>query len=254
MTEASYFRLDLGYDGSRFSGWQSQEGQRTVQGVMEGVLSRMMESRVSLTVAGRTDTGVHARSQTAAFTAATRMTPLQVQRALHSELPGEIFVHNCGYAEEEFHPRHSAKARIYEYILDPRPRAEPWREPYVWACPKKIDPDKMQRMAAMIIGEKDFSSFCSAQDPSPSKMRRIFQSSWRNQKGDWVYRVTGNAFLWRMVRRLVGAMVRLSCVPDGVPEFAELLNTPRKKHTPPPAPPTGLYLHKVVYHEFDFPY
>lgn len=252
MIVSRHFRIDLGYDGGSYFGWQAQEGQRTIQGVLEKALASLVKTPVKLSVAGRTDTGVHARWQTAAFSAATRMQPCQIKTALHSELPRSVRIHRVMEVPEEFHPRRSAIARIYEYILDPRPRSEPWRESYVWACPKALSLPRMEAMAALILGERDFTGFCSAQDPSPHKRRYIFQSHWRQDRGDWVYRVTGNAFLWRMVRRLVGAMVRLSREPDGVATFERLLVSPEGVRTPPPAPASGLYLHKVVYHADDF--
>lgn len=246
-------RLDLSYDGSHFYGWQSQEGQHTVQNTVEAALERIFKRRPRLYTAGRTDTGVHARHQCCAFFTERAPPPEVLMRALRAFLPRTIDVWRVSLAPEDFHPRRSALARCYEYLVDPRPRAEPWHIAYRWVYSGRLEPSRMQAMAALILGEHDFSGFCSAQDPSPSKSRLVMQSHWRSERGLWVYRVTANAFLWRMVRRLVGAMVRLSARPDGVEIFHRMLENPGGR-VPATAPAAGLYLHKVVYHADDFPH
>lgn len=249
-------RLDLAYDGSGYCGWQSQEGQNTVQKALEKALEKIYKKRPRLYAAGRTDTGVHARHQCCAFWVEDSLEPHIVQKALRSFLPPSIHVWQVRFEEDGFDPRKNTLARCYEYYVDPRPRCEPWRVNYVWPYHRQIDFDRLGIMASLIIGEHDFSGFCSAQDPSPSKSRLVFQSHWRQEAGLLVYRVTANAFLWRMVRRLVGAMVRLSSHHCGPDSFLQLLQDPTKYRDPipAPAPASGLYLHKVIYHAHDLPH
>ncbi len=249
-------RLDLSYDGCDFNGWQSQQGQNTVQKTLERALERIYKKRLRLYAAGRTDTGVHARHQCCAFWVENSPPPEILQRALRAFLPPSLHVWRVGFAQENFHPRKSALARCYEYHVDPRPRCEPWRVRYVWPYHRRVDFEKLGIMAALILGEHDFSGFCAAQDPSPSKSRLVTQSHWRLEAGRMIYRVTANAFLWRMVRRLVGAMIRLSGRKDGPDRFSLLLNRPQlyRDPLPAPAPASGLYLYKVVYDAHDFPH
>lgn len=252
MAEILY-RLDLSYDGSRYKGWQAQDDQQTIQAVLEEVLGRIFKVRPSLSAAGRTDAGVHARHQVAAFRAPFFLDPPKLLRALNALLPQDIRVWDARLAEEGFHPRRSARARCYEYWVAPRPRVEPWLRQRCWAWPRAVHLDRLEAMASLVLGERDFSAFCPRSDPSPSKRRQVFQSHWRVEAGFLVYRITANAFLWNMVRRLVGAMVRLSGRADGVELFIAMRDNPPER-VPPPAPPWGLYLHEVIYDEREFAY
>jgi len=250
----TFIRLDLAYDGTPFMGWQAQGKTRTVQQVLEDALEKIHHTRPKLSVAGRTDTGVHARHQCCAYQVPHSPDPLSLQKALRTLLPPTIDVWRVSFTDETFHPRRSALARSYEYWVDTRPRAEPWKSPYVWSYYRySLNLENLRAMANMILGESNFSSFCSARDPSPSRHRYIFQSHWRQEGGLFVYRITANAFLWHMVRRLVGAMVRLCSLPQGVEHFEKMLRVPTTK-VPAPAPASGLYLYKVVYHVREFPH
>ena len=247
------FRLNLAYDGTPYEGWQSQRTTaKTVQGELEQALSRLLHQPTSLVGAGRTDSGVHARSQTAHFEAVnTRMTGLAFQRGLNSLLPRSIRILSCQEVSETFHARFSALARVYQYYLQPSEVILPWDRS--WVTPAKIPPLAiLNAMAHQLHGEQDFTTFSHAQDPSQSRSRFIYQATWFPWRDPVVFRISGNAFLWRMVRSLVGTMLDLGGKPDAATRFAEALASRDRRSAGPTAPAEGLFLHKVVYYAHEF--
>lgn len=252
------FRLDLAYDGTDFEGWQSQvreegiEDGRTVQAELEKALSILVKAPCPVVGAGRTDSGVHARGQTAHFDAATRMEGQNFVRGLNSILPPDIRVLDCRPVSSDFHSRFSALARVYHYHIVPAQSLLPWEVRYCHRV-RQIPPlPLLNSMAALLHGEMDFTSFAHAKDPSPSKNRFIYHSAFYPQGDRVIYKITGNAFLWRMVRSLVGTLLDLGAQGAGPPEFASILEARDRRKAGPTAPGQGLYLQKVIYHEREF--
>lgn len=250
----THFRMDLAYDGTHFEGWQTQASGRTVQGVLEEALAQIMKQPVSLTGAGRTDAGVHARFQVASFSAETRMNPRQLTLALNSLLPKDVRILESREAPEDFHARFSAKARVYHYYFYNGGVALPWEEPYCWRLGKPLDLRVLNAMASMILGETDFTTFSSAQDQSKSRCRYIFQSAFFYEGPYLVYRIAGNAFLWRQVRSLVGSMAKWALLPGGADIFRKALAARDREQAGPTAPARGLFLQKVVYDDGEWGY
>ncbi len=247
------FRLNLAYDGNPYEGWQSQRSEaRTVQGELETALSRLLHKPIKVVGAGRTDSGVHARSQTAHFDAVnTRMNGLAFQRGLNSLLPHSIRILSCQEVSETFHARFSALARVYQYYLQPSEVILPWDR--AWVTPAKIPPlATLNAMAQQLHGEQDFTTFSHAQDPSQSRSRFIYQATWFAWRDRVVFRIAGNAFLWRMVRSLVGTMLAFGKNPEAATCFAEAFASRDRRNAGPTAPAEGLFLHKVVYHAHEF--
>jgi len=275
-------RLDLEYDGSGFRGWARQPGLRTVQGVLEAALAQILREEVLLTVAGRTDTGVHALGQVASFTLQAPIPPNRLQLALNRCLPPSIRVLSAELVPSTFHARHSALRKTYEYRIFPlRPSYEvgpenicsPILAPFVWPCPWPLSLDALNRAAIHVTGTHDFSSF-AASDPdltarneplnlvptettialteekataSRTPIRTITQSEWHTHGGLFVYRVTATGFLHHMVRNLVGTFVQCGASrvnPDSIPT---LLAARDRSVSGPTAPPTGLFLVSVEY-------
>ena len=248
------FRLNLAYDGTPYEGWQNQGADaRTVQGELEQALSQLLHHPTNLVGAGRTDSGVHARSQTAHFEAAsTRMDGLAFQRGLNSLLPRSIRVLSCQEVSENFHARFSALARVYHYYLQPNEVILPWDRSWVTPATKIPPLVRLNAMAHHLHGEQDFTTFSHAQDPSKSRSRFIYQASWFAWRDRIVFRIAGNAFLWRMVRSLVGTMLAFGCNPDAETLFADAFASRDRLKAGPTAPAEGLFLHKVVYHAHEF--
>jgi tRNA pseudouridine38-40 synthase len=252
------FRLDIAYDGTHFEGWQSQvrgatmEDGRTVQAEIEKALAVLVKTPVPIVGAGRTDAGVHARGQTAHFDAVTNMRGPHFVRGLNSLLPSDVRIMHCQPVEPDFHARFSALARVYHYHIIPAQSLLPWEARYchrVHILPPLLE---LNRMAALLHGEMDFTSFTHAKDPNLSKNRFIYHSSFFPQGDRVIYQITGNAFLWRMVRSLVGTILDLGAQGLGAPEFAAILAAKDRKKAGPTAPGQGLYLQKVIYDEHEF--
>ena len=258
MTEgARRFRLDLAYDGTDFEGWQSQvrEGEpngRTVQTELEKVLAIMVKAPVPIVGAGRTDSGVHARGQCAHFDAVTRMEGPHFMRGFNSLLPPDVRVMNCHEVEPTFHARFSALARVYHYHIVAAPSLMPWETRYCHRVNELPSLRILNSMASHLYGEMDFTSFAHAKDPSLSKNRFIYHASFFPQGDKVIFQIAGNAFLWRMVRSLVGTLLDLGDRGLGVTEFAAILQAKDRRQAGPTAPGQGLYLHKVIYHEREF--
>jgi tRNA pseudouridine38-40 synthase len=260
-----HWKLTLAYDGTGFHGWQVQPSLRTVQGTLAAELYRLAGERVLPQGSGRTDAGVHALGQVASFSLDAPIPPANLLRALNRALPPSIRVLQAEVVPDEFHARHSATRKTYEYRIFPRVPAEreqpdricpPWISPYAWDCPWHIDLRRARQAAAHVIGEHDFTSF-SAMDPEVrsgqrleprSAVRRIFASGWHEENGLVVYRVTGSGFLHHMVRNLVGTFVDAACGrlhPAAVPEILAARNRAAAGQT---APAQGLFLVSVAYH------
>ena len=252
------FRLDLAYDGTDFEGWQNQvrpgdrSDGRTVQAEVERALAVLLKAPVGVVGAGRTDAGVHARCQSAHFDAVTRMEGPHFVRGLNSLLPPDVRAVGCREVGPDFHARFSALARVYHYHIVVAASALPWEARYVHRTHELAPLSTLNAMAAVLYGELDFTSFSHAKDPNRSKNRFIYHCSFFPRGDRIVFQIVGNAFLWRMVRSLVGTILDLGHRGLGAPEFASILRSRDRKQAGPTAPGQGLYLEKVIYDEREF--
>jgi tRNA pseudouridine38-40 synthase len=262
------WKLILAYDGTPFHGWQIQPGLPTVQGSLATALLHITGETVLPQGSGRTDTGVHALGQVASFALAAPIPPANFLRALNRSLPPSIRVLSAERTSADFHARHSALRKTYEYRVFPRvphpfqaEREEPDRicppflAPYAWDCPWHIDIAVAQAAAERVLGTHDFTTF-SAADPDlatredsegKNPVRTIFASAWHAADGLLVYRVTGSGFLHHMVRNLVGTFVDCAANrmdPDRIPEILAVRKRCAAGQT---APPQGLFLVSVEY-------
>jgi len=262
------FRLDIAYDGTDFEGWQAQvrdgltrEGQvrqveeadgRTVQAEIEKALAVLVKAPCPIVGAGRTDSGVHARAQTAHFDADTRMSGQNFFKGLNSLLPPDIRITHCQETSPEFHARFSALARVYHYHIVAAPTLLPWETRYALRVEALPPLEVLNAMAARLHGEMDFTSFAHAKDPSPSKCRYIYHASFFPRGDQVIFQIAGNAFLWRMVRSLVGTLLELGNKGQGPDEFAAILASKDRRKAGATAPGQGLFLQKVIYDEREF--
>jgi tRNA pseudouridine38-40 synthase len=241
-------RLRLAYDGTRFCGWQVQKRERTVQQVIELALQKMHDRRVPITGAGRTDSGVHAAGQAAHFdTELLTVPPYKFAPALNSLLPSDVRILEAEEADRAFDARRSAKAREYRYYTASAERLSPFRSPYVLALRTLPDIRKLNGYARAVTGEHDFSAFAAAGDQSASRVRYIYSASWYPEGPMLVFRIVGNAFLWRMVRSLVGTMLELETRGEPEQAMVEILRSRERSDAGATAAPRGLFLHRVLY-------
>jgi tRNA pseudouridine38-40 synthase len=236
-------KITLAYDGTAFHGWQVQPGLPTIQGVLEQILSDMEGSQVHVAGSGRTDAGVHALAQVAAFTIANPIPLPNLRRAVNRLLPPAIRVLAAEEAAPDFHPRFQARAKTYEYRIFRGEVCSPFEWPYVHHYPYPLDEERMARCAAAFAGEHDFTAFAAADDrdaEGQSKVRTIFSSSLECSECRLTYRVRGSGFLKHMVRNIVGTLIEAG--KGNIPDVHTL-----PERSGPTAPAKGLFLVSVEY-------
>ncbi len=239
------YKLVIEYDGEEFSGWQVQPGLRTVQGEIEKALQEISGKRTKIICGGRTDAGVHAFGQTANFKSTIDWGDEKIKKALNRVLPDDITILSCSEADPEFHARFSAVARKYKYqIYNDRSSI---RRHYYWRYPEKINFACLRRLAAMIMGENDFRSFCVRKSQKKSNLCYVSKSSWTKKGKEYTFQITANRFLHGMVRGLVGTMIKIAAGFSKEEVFTELLENPRRSEKVFTAPPNGLFLMEIVY-------
>jgi len=249
------FKLTLEYDGSKFSGWQQQINARTVQGELIAAAQNVFRAETDIQGAGRTDAGVHALGQVAhlKLRTPTRLTPEQILRDLNGRLPSSIAVVALSPAPPRFHARHDALSRAYFYQISIRKTALAKR--YVWWVKEPLEVEPMQQAAALLAGRHDFAVF-RAPDPSkPGESTIVVVDSAEIGLDDHliVFRVEASHFLWKMVRRLAGTLVRIGKGDVTVEQFRALLEPQARSPQPAldiaasTAPASGLFLEAVKY-------
>jgi tRNA pseudouridine38-40 synthase len=242
------FRLDIAYDGTEFSGWARQPGIRTVCGVLEDALSTVLRRSIELTVAGRTDAGVHANGQVAHFDIVGGIDePQRLVRRLARFLPTDVRVKAISEVTADFDARFSALRRHYEYRFSTaRYGVDPLEVRSVVSWPREIDLAAVRDASSRLIGLHDFAAFCKRRDGATT-VRQLQRFDWE-QEGDRITAyVSADAFCWSMVRSLVGAM---QAVGEGrrTPEWtAALLDTRSRSSSVTVAPAHGLSLVAVDY-------
>jgi tRNA pseudouridine38-40 synthase len=236
----------LAYDGTRFRGWARNAGQRTVEGVLSEALGRALGSAPRLSVAGRTDAGVHARGQVASFSDDDGHDLARLQRSINGMLAPEIVATEVRPAPDGFDARFSASAREYRYRVDTGPWPDPFEARFVWHRPGELSLARMREAARPLIGEHDFASFCR-RPRSGGTVRRLERLS-VTRRGDRIeVSARANAFLHQMVRTLVGTLVGVGegrLAPVVVPEILAARDRGRAGQM---APALGLTLERVVY-------
>ncbi len=241
------YRLDLGYDGSGFFGYAVQEGMRTVQAVLEEALFRIT-GPVSTVVAGRTDSGVHARGQVVSFSCPRDLDTERTARSLNKMVREEIAIWGCTVVPDDFNARFSALARTYRYRVANVPVLDPMIRHMVWHVRYPLDLSLMNTAAKHFLGLHDFASFCRRAD-GRSTERNVLSVNWERDPADGhlVFEITASSFCRHMVRSLVAACVdvgRGKLEPDVVPDILGALD---RNVACGAAPPQGLTLWEVTY-------
>jgi tRNA pseudouridine38-40 synthase len=239
-------RLDIEYDGSGFRGWAKQPGLRTVQGELEAALATVLREPVELTVAGRTDTGVHARGQVASFATEAEV-PGDLARRLNGIGPDDIAVTSTVPTVDGFDARRDAKSRTYRYRILARSSPSPFEQGRSLWWPQKLDRDALDACATSLIGTHDFTAFTPTQTDHVRFERDILAATWTTD-GDIVsFQITADAFMRNMVRVLVGTMLETASGRRSVADFEALLKGAPRSSAGDTAPPHGLYLQSVSY-------
>ena len=243
------FRMIVAYVGTRYSGWQVQPEQATVQGVLEGTIAALLQEKVRLAGAGRTDAGVHAAGQVANFLSPSRIPAEGLRRGLNDRLPEDIRIMRVEETAPGFHARADARGKEYRYRIARAEVVSPFDAPFAAAVRGPLDLAAMRSAAAAFEGRHDFTSFCATQCRIENKERTVSRSDLAESGPFLEYRVRADGFLQHMVRTLVGTLILVGKgrMPSG--SIPAILEARDRRAAGPCAPPRGLVLEKVFYEE-----
>ncbi|GAB4519854.1 MAG: tRNA pseudouridine(38-40) synthase TruA [Anaerolineae bacterium] len=250
MTETIRYRATLAYDGAAYQGFQRQiEGTPTIQAAVEDAILRVTGQSVTVVGAGRTDSGVHALGQVIAFDVAWKHRDHDLLRAINAHLPDDIALQDIGQ-QPGFHPRFDARSRAYCYTVVQAAQRHPLMAKSAWVLHNTLDLPVMQAAAALLIGTHDFGAF--GQPPQgENTVREVLRSGWaqvQTVRGEqYIYEIEANAFLYHMVRRIVGALVDVGRGWLTLQDFDNIFRTADLSQTKTMAPPQGLILMHVQY-------
>lgn len=239
-------RLDIEYDGGGFRGWAKQPGLRTVQGELESALATVLREPVELTVAGRTDTGVHALGQVASFETEAEA-PGDLARRLNGVGPDDIAVTSATVVANGFDARRDAKSRTYRYRILARLSPSPFEQGRSLWWPHKLDHDALDACAASLIGSHDFTAFTPTQTDHVRFERDVLAANWTSNGNIVSFQITADAFMRNMVRVLVGTQLEVASGRRPLESFRQLLAGAPRSAAGDTAPPHGLYLESVSY-------
>ncbi len=255
-------KFTIAYDGTDFSGWQAQPGQRTIQGALTDVLEKLTQRRLTIHAAGRTDAGVHAAGQVVNFKTQSSMDPAEFQHAFNALLPPTIRVNAVEEVGPDFHSRWDALAKTYRYRIFRGRVVSPFLWRYVQHDGRELNFDAMAEAAGHFAGQHDFTSFAAStgseeDDRERTTIRTIYRSEFlRVRDGDshncaeeWVYVVRGKSFMRNMVRKMIGTLIEVGrgkLAPADLPELFALRDRSKSGAT---MPPHGLCLESVEYRD-----
>jgi len=246
-------KVIFAYDGADFSGWQVQPYANTVQGTLASAIGRITGEKVLPQGSGRTDAGVHALAQVMTFVTESSVPTENFVKALNDILPASVRVLQIAEMPADFHARHSARGKTYRYRIFRNSVCPPFLARYVWHYPYRLDEDAMTRASALVVGEKDFTSFAAVDpervqdDQAASKVRTIFSSTWKRSGPELLYTVRGSGFLHHMVRNLVGTFILVGRGTLQVEDMTRILEARSRAAAGATAPASGLYLVEVEY-------
>ena len=240
--------LTVSYDGTNFCGWQRQENTRTVQGEIEIALEKIHKQQTNAQGSGRTDSGVHAIGQTVTF-----ISPIDNMKAenyipaMNSLLPQDIRIIAAKEVPMDFSARFNATSRTYRYFINCSETPMAHQMPFSWAIRRKPNIETLNKMARVLHGEIDCTTFASSLDKSVSKFRYIENAVFYPDGDYLVFEITANAFLWKMVRSLTGSLLEFEKKGYDENYFRQVLESKNRKLAGFTAPPQGLFLWSVSY-------
>lgn len=249
--------IKVQYDGSRFSGWQRQPDKRTVQGVLEEGLSKFCGKKITLNGASRTDAGVHALGQTACFEGDFAIPAHRLKIAMNNYLAGglnqlnpisDIRILTCEEADIGFHARFNALGKTYRYIIHNGDEPDIFRREYAYYVATPLDIKAMEEGAKGLVGTHDFKAFQSSGGQERlTTVRHIYKIDIYKKNEDVIIEITGDGFLYNMVRNIVGTLVEIGLGKRRPEEVSYILESLERKNAGHKAPAQGLYLVEVYY-------
>lgn len=247
--EKKRVRLVVAYDGTNYHGWQLQPKAITIESELNRCLSELLKEEIRVIGASRTDSGVHALGNIAVFDTGTRMPAEKISYALNQRLPEDIRIQKSEEVDANWHPRHCASRKTYEYRIYRGEFAMPVKRLYALHCYHELDVRKMQVAAAYLVGEHDFKSFCQTGAQVETTIRTIYEADVREEGNDLVIRICGNGFLYNMVRIIVGTLLEIGQGKRSAKNIKEILEAKERTAAGPTAPAHGLLLYQYEFEE-----
>lgn len=247
-------RLIIAYDGTGYCGWQIQNNAVTVEGELTKALHQLLKEETEVIGASRTDSGVHAMGNVAVFDTETRIPPEKIAIALNHHLPEDIRIQRSEQVADDFHPRYHESVKTYEYTVLNTKMEDPVRRRYTYHVFQALDICAMREAAEKFVGTHDFSAFCSAGSQVKSKERTIYEAEIEEQDvskdgegREIIIRVSGNGFLYNMVRIIAGTLIEVGQGRRSVASVEQALMTGERSKAGPTAPARGLMLKGIRY-------
>ena len=240
-------KLTIEYDGKEYNGWQKQPNKLNIQGEIEKAISNITGEEVELNASGRTDAGVHALGQVANFKTNSNLPIEKMAIAINSQVKNSIRIIKAEEIEESFHSRYNCKEKTYRYIINNSKYGSAIYRGMEYHIPIKLDIDKMQEAAKYFEGEHDFKGFKSSGTSSKSSIRTIYKAIVKKENERIIIELTGNGFLYNMVRIISGTLVDVGLGKINPSEIPEIIESKDRTRAGKTLPPQGLYLVEVKY-------
>lgn len=240
-------KMTFGYDGTEFAGYQVQPNQRTVQAELDAALSNVFSKQVHTTASGRTDRGVHAVHQVAHFDIQTSVPVDKMPQIINAHLPDDISITAIEVVPEDFHARYDVREKTYCYVIDNQRYPRILHKRFAWHIPQILDIQAMVKASRYLIGEHDFTSFCSSKTEVQDKVRTIYDIGISAEDEIVRFYVKGNGFLYNMVRTIVGSLVEVGKGRESPEAIETILEAKDRTQGLPTAPPQGLILWNILY-------
>ncbi len=242
------YKIHIRYDGSRYKGWQRLgNSDKTVQGKVEAVLSKALETPIQITGASRTDAGVHARDQVAVFKTNEILECHTFLLKVNQHLPEDIEITELSPCKDRFHPRYNATGKIYVYQIWNGVKADPFERHYFTVVPQALDIERMKAAAQVFIGSHDFTTFTTAKAKKKSMVREIKRIDIKRADARVFIEIEGDGFLHNQVRRMVGVLIEIGAGSRQVGEIDKLIKAKDRSKCGVTAPPQGLFLERVLF-------
>jgi tRNA pseudouridine38-40 synthase len=242
-----WLKLTVAYDGTAYAGWQIQPDEPTVQGVVEAAWREITREKIHVTAAGRTDAGVHALGQVVGVVTENGLPAGDLHRGLNAVLPKDVAMIAVEEVQEGFHATHDAVAKTYRYQIHNGRTPDVFNRHFAWHYPQPLDAEAMHAAAQALVGQHDFASFESAGSERPDTVRTLTKANVSRDADRITLEVTGDGFLYNMVRAIVGTLVEVGKGARDAAWVAEVLAARDRRVAGQTAPPHGLFLVRVEY-------
>ena len=240
-------KLTIEYDGKEFNGWQKQPNKLNIQGTIEQAIKQITGEEVQLDASGRTDAGVHAFGQVANFKTNSNIPIEKIAIAINSNLKKSIRILQAEEVEERFHSRLSCKKKTYRYVINNSDIPSAIYRNLETHIPQKLNVEKMKEAVKFFEGEHDFKAFKASGTSSKSSVRTIYKANVYQENEKIFIELTGNGFLYNMVRIIAGTLVDVGLGKIEPEEIPKIIQEGKRENAGKTLPPNGLYLVKVMY-------